>query len=93
MTNEAENLNFHLSAGQDQPIKSGNFRKITLKNVFDAIDEKVLTESIREKLKNKARNYPHQALRIFLLSLDRHIAQESKNIKPTVEQKELEFPE
>jgi hypothetical protein len=88
----AENINLSLSAGENS--RKSNFKKINLKTVYDAIDEKVISESLRKKLKDKAKNYPHQALKIFLLSLDKHIATENrKNIDINNDKNELEFPE
>jgi hypothetical protein len=92
---ETENLNFNLSLNGDSRNKSSSFRKINLKNVFEAIDKKTIDDDVKDSLKNKAKNYPHQALKLFILNLDRHIAEENKkNINKNKNKiNELEFPE
>ena len=88
---EAENVRFNISGGGG--AKSSSMRT-TLKNVYDAINEKVLDENVRESLKKAASNYPFQALRSFILNLDKHIAKEMKNKNIfKIEKEELEFPE
>jgi hypothetical protein len=88
--NEAQNLNISLSYGQNTSRNS--FRKITLNNVFEAIDKKTISNELKNKIKEKAKNYPHQALNMFLANLDKTIAKENK--KDMLNNKnELEFPE
>lgn len=89
---EAENFNFNLSIDGEESRKLKINRRTTLKNVFEVIDKKTIDNSIKEILKNKAKSYPHQALKMFILNIDRHISAENKkNIKNKVN--ELEFPE
>lgn len=88
---EAENLRFNISGGGNG---GSSFIKTTLKNVYDAIDEKVFDEDVKESLKKAASNYPFQALRSFVLNIDRHIAKEMNNKNCFKNKKEeLEFPE
>lgn len=90
---ETENFNFHLSLSGEEPRRKSFIKTTTLKNVFDAIDKKTIEEDIKECLKNKAKNYPHQALKMFILNLDRHISEENKNKNKENKINELEFPE
>lgn len=90
--NEAQNINFRLSTNDDQGGRRSKIKKTTLKNIFEIIDKKTISESLKEKLKNKAKNYPHQALNMFLSNIDRFIAKENKNNFLDTK-KELEFPE
>jgi len=88
--NEAQNLNISLSYGQNASRNS--FRKTTLKSVFEAIDKKTISDELKNKIKEKAKNYPHQALNMFLINLDKTITKENK--KDMLNNKnELEFPE
>lgn len=87
--NEAQNIKLGLSSGESVSKKS--FKRVTLKNIFDAIDKRTIPESLKNKLKEKAKNYPHQALNMFLVSLDRFIAEDNKKYF-NVNKNELEFP-
>ena len=89
---EAENIRFNIS-GAGGGSRS-NFMKTTLKNVYDAIDQKVFDEDVKNSLKKAASNYPYEALNSFISNLDRHIAKEMKNKNSFKNKKEeLEFPE
>jgi|688.fasta_scaffold00614_84 hypothetical protein len=90
--NEAQNLNMSLSYGQ-QNASRNSFRKITLKNVFEAIDKKTISDDLKNKIKEKAKNYPHQALNMFLINLDKTITKENKKDIALNKKDELEFPE
>lgn len=91
---ETENLNFNLSLNGDSRSKNSSLRKINLKNVFEVIDKKTIDDDTKNSLKNKAKNYPHQALKLFILNIDRHIAEENKkNRNKKNKINELEFPE
>jgi 20S proteasome alpha/beta subunit len=87
---EAENVRFNISgAGGSR----SNFVRTTLKNVYDAIDEKVIDESARESLKKAAANYPFQALNNFILNLDKYVSKEITKNSFKNKKEELEFPE
>lgn len=89
---EAERFNINLFSGSGN--KKSTFKKVTLKNIFEEIDSRTLPENVKENLKNKAKNYPYEAFKLFLLSLDRHISEEiNNNIKNNSSVKELEFPD
>jgi len=87
---EAENVRFNISGAGGGPR---SFIKITLKNVYDAIDEKFIDENLKQSLKKAAANYPFQALNSFILNLDKYIAKENSKNKFKIEKEELEFPE
>jgi hypothetical protein len=95
---EAENLNFQVSAGQDDSRQPCNFRIINIKTVNKTIDSKDLNDKVKNRLKKMASSYPHQALEGFLRTLDKNIMIAQKEVikeekhKPE-EIKELEFPE
>lgn len=89
---ETENFNISLNAGIESR-RLNPFRKITLKNVFEAIDNKIISDDLKAILKSKAESYPFQALKTFLQNLDKHVAQENKKIHHKDPQDELEFPE
>ena len=87
---EAENVRFNISgAGGGR----SSFTRITLKNVYDAIDEKVLDESMRDSLKKTASNYPFQALNNFILNLDKYVSKEISKNGFKNKKEELEFPD
>lgn len=87
---EAENVRFNISgAGGGR----SSFTRTTLKNVYDAIDEKVIDKSARESLKKAAANYPFQALNNFILNLDKYVSKEIAKNSFKNKKEELEFPE
>ena len=87
---EAEKVSFNISgAGGSR----SNVIRTTLKNVYDAIDEKVLDESMRVALKKTASNYPFQALNNFILNLDKYVSKEISKNSFKNKKEELEFPE
>lgn len=79
--NEAEKIKFRLAANKEEYEKRVpcNLTTLTIKDVNKIIDEKEIDEGIKDKLKNMAKNYPFQALSIFVKNIDKNISKIRKN--------------
>lgn len=74
--NETERFKFRLSANKEEYEKRipSDLKILTLNQVNKIIDEKDIEDTIKEKLKKMARNYPFQALSNFIKNIDRNIS-------------------